>query len=243
MNLKTANRFNIVSLTDWHVPFEDGKAINAVFKFCKKIQPEIIIVHEIHDFYSLSRFDKDPSRINNLQDELDRANEYLAILRGICPKSRIILLNSNHLDRLRKYLWRQAVELSSLRSLKLSNLLELEKNNIEYGGDMFIYKKFLFKHGDIVRKFSSYTAKAEFDKEGMSGCSGHSHRLGKLYTTKRGGKYVWVESGCLCDLKPEYIMGVADWQHGFSLISFKGNSFYATPIPILADYDIPFWMD
>jgi len=99
----------------------------------------------------------------------------------------------------------------------------------------FVYEHYLFKHGDLVRKFASYTAKGEFDKEGMSGASGHSHRLGQHYVRKRGGFYTWLESGCLCDLNPEYIEGTADWQQGLSLVTFRENSnhFTATLIPIV----------
>ncbi len=73
------------------------------------------------------------------------------------------------------------------------------------------------------------------DREGMSGQSGHTHRCSAYYVTKRGGSYTWSEAGCLCDLQPEYIDGVADWQHGVGLVSFekKGVQFYARTIPII----------
>ena len=236
--VKKVDRFDIVSIHDWHCPFHDERALAVGFKFCEHNQPNIIIIHEAHDFYSLSRFDKDPARANRLQEEIDVVTGYFRELRRICPKSRIILLNSNHLDRLRKYLWSKAKALASLRVLQLPALLQLKELGIEYRED-FIYRNFLFKHGDIVRKFSSYTAKNEFAKEGMSGASGHTHRIGKHFITLRGGKYVWVEGGCMCDLHPEYISGTADWQHGLSLVSFKGksNHFLATDVPII-DYEI-----
>jgi hypothetical protein len=234
------NRFNIISLTDWHVPYHDPKALAAAFSFCERVQPQILVVHECHDFYSISRFDKDPERLNSLQDEIDQVTGYFKILRQTCPESRIILLKSNHLDRLRKYLWRQAPALNSLRALKVTTLLELEKSNIEYM-DTLCYKDVLFKHGDLVRKDSGMTARAEFGKEGMSGVSGHTHRLASHYRRLRGGEYVWLESGCLCNLEPEYVNGTVDWQHGLSLVSFKNErsrKYFATAVPIV-DYEIP----
>lgn len=224
----------VVSLTDWHVPFEDKVVVEIELQFCKHEQPTIIILHELHDFYEVSRFDKDPSRKDSLQDEIDQVNGYLARLREYCPKARIILLKSNHTDRLKKYLWRQAPGLSSLRALSLKKLLELDKFNIEFK-EAFTMKSVLFKHGDIIRKFSSYTARGEFDKEGMSGASGHTHRLGVYFTRLRGGSYVWVESGCGCKLNAEYIDGIANWQNGFSIIAFdkKGRHFYPTVVPII----------
>jgi hypothetical protein len=232
--IKKSKMFNIVSLTDWHVPFEDTKALELAFAFCKFIKPEIIIIHEVHDFYAVSRFDKDPERKNGLQDEIDLAFKYMKDLRDSCPKSRIIMLSANHTDRLEKFLWSKAPELNSLRCLKLEELFRLEELGIEFKED-FCYKNFLFKHGNIVRKDSSYTAKAEFLKEGCSGASGHTHRIGMHFSTKRGGSYVWVESGCLCSVKAEYIKGTADWQQGFSMVSFheKTKQFIPQVIPII----------
>ena len=233
-------RTNIVSLTDWHVPYEDKKALKVAFNFCQTVKPKIIIIHEAHDFYALSKYDKDPTRLNLLQNELDQVSDYLGQLRQACPRSKIILLKSNHLERLRKYIWNNAPAFAGLRSLSIRNLLELEKHKIEFK-DHFVFRNFIFKRGDIIRKNSAYTAKAEFDKENLSGVSGHSHRLGQFFTRRRGGSFTWIESGCLCDLNPHYVNGVADWQHGLSLVSFKGKSkrFTAYPIPII-DYEI-FW--
>jgi len=76
-----------------------------------------------------------------------------------------------------KYLRSKAEELSDLRCMKLKELLELDKFNIEFK-KTFTFRKVLFKHGNIVRQHSSYSAKAEMDKEGTSGASGHTHRLG-----------------------------------------------------------------
>ena len=96
----------------------------------------------------------------------------------------------------------------------------------------------MFKHGDIIRKWSSYTARGEQEKEGMSGASGHSHRLGQFYHTVRGGKYTWMECGMLCSTDQEYLEGrIADWQLGIGLVIFWGTHYRAIPIPII-DYRI-----
>lgn len=224
----------VVVLTDWHVPYHDDKVIELELQFCKDEQPEIIIIHELHDFYAISKYDKDPQRMNDLQLEIDIVDRYLGRLRENCPRSRIILLNSNHLDRLRRYLWAQAPGLSGLRALNIEKLLELKKHNIEFKED-FTFKKVFFKHGNVVRKFSSYSARGEFEKEGMSGCSGHTHRLGMYYHRLRGGEYVWLETGCGCLLDPEYIQGVSNWQQGFAVFEFEkeGNFFHPHIVPIV----------
>ena len=228
-------RYNVVTLCDWHVPFQDPTAIAAAFVFCKTVQPDIIILHELHDFYSISRFSKDPARIDSLQEELDSVNAYLTILRRECPTARIILLKSNHLDRLKRYLWNHAPALNSLRALQLEELLELDKHRIEYM-DVFTYQNFLWKHGDLVSVDSGMTARRELAREGMSGCSGHTHRLGQIYKRNRSGEYTWIESGCLCDLEPEWVDGITDWKHGISIVSFMGpgrKTYFAAGLPII----------
>lgn len=233
-----SKRFNIVSLTDAHIPYHSEEAMKCAFEFCKNTKPDIIVFHEFNDMYTLSRFSKDPERANGstLQAELNLVKEYLGTLREMCPESKILHLDSNHLRRLQKYLWSQAKELCGLDCLSIDSLLGLDEFNIEYMTN-FIYKDIMiFKHGDIIRKYSSYTAKNELEREGMSGVSGHSHRIGQHYSTKRGGSYTWLESGCLCDLNPDYTEGCTnDWQHGIAIASFKGDTdhFFATTIPII----------
>lgn len=224
-------KITIVSITDVHYPFSDERAVNVALSFVKKVQPDIIITHELHDFYSLSSFDKNPDRSYKLQEEIDEVTKFFWALRKVCPKSRIILLKSNHLDRLRRYLWTQAPALSSLRSLNIANLLELKQHNVEYM-ETFEFRKVLFKHGDVVRRFSGQSAKGELEREGMSGVSGHTHRLSCYYSTLRGGKYFWIESGCLCETEAEYIDGTANWTQGISMVRFDGDETHAEVIPI-----------
>lgn len=225
---------NIVKLCDWHIPYQDDKAVNCAINYCKSIQPDVIIVDEVHDFYDLSKFDKNPERVNGTQDEIDIATTYFKQLREACPDSRIILLESNHLDRLRRLLWKDGKAISGLRCLQVEKVLELAENKMEYMRHFF-FRGVLFKHGDLVRKYSAYTAKGEYEKEGCAGASGHTHRLGVHFTTKRGGSYCWVEGGCLCDLHPEYIKGVPDWQHGITRFTFErdGTQYFPQAIPII----------
>ncbi len=234
MRPRTHKRESVVVLTDWHVPFEDSKVIELELAFCRDTQPKIIIFHELHDFYAVSKYDKDPKRQLDLQLEIDVVNRWMDKFRKACPNTRFILLDSNHLNRLKRFLWSQAPALSTLRALDIRQLLELDKYGIEFK-DTFTYKKVLFKHGNIVRKFSSYSARGEFEKEGMSGSSGHTHRLGMYFHRNRGGEYVWVETGCGCNLNAEYIDGIANWQHGFAVFTFEEEGFYFYPqvVPIV----------
>ena len=162
----------ILKASDFHVPFHDKRTIGIALKFIKHIKPEILIIDELMDFYSISKFSKDPHRKLHLQKDLDIAKKILVDIRNTVPDARIIMLESNHAKRLVKFLRSKAEELSDLRCMKLKELLELDSFNIEYK-KTFTFRKVLFKHGNIVRQHSAYTAKAEMDKEGTSGASGH----------------------------------------------------------------------
>jgi len=233
--LKKIELETIVRLCDAHIPYHDEKVLNLALNITKSLRPAIVIIDEWIDFYSLSRFDKDPKRKLQLQDDIDLTRHWLAKLRKTMPKVKIIMIESNHDRRLRKYLQSKAEELSGLRCLRLEELLELPKLGIEYRQNFF-FRGVLFKHGSIVRNQSGYTAKGEREKEGTSGNSGHTHRMGSHFKTLRGGKYIWTEGGCLCDPdKSEYIDGTADWQQGISGFDFVkgGKRFYPVLIPII----------
>ena len=115
----------IVTLCDLHVPFEDKDAVQVAFKFCKKMQPEIIVIHEWHDFYELSRFTKNPAMSTGytLHDAREKVWVYYEQLRKYCPNSRIIELDANHAKRLQKYLQRNAHELCGLPEFRMENFM------------------------------------------------------------------------------------------------------------------------
>jgi len=165
------NKFVVIS--DIHYPYEDKNAIKAFLKFLKDNEVHTVILNgDILDMYDVSSFDKSPDRIQGLQKELDKAQKLFKDIRAIKPNVRIVFIKGNHEYRLERYLMKHP-ELFSLDALKLPNLLNLKDFNIEYYDKKFKLGSLLLTHGSIVRKFSSYTAHAELDKNDCSGCSGH----------------------------------------------------------------------
>ena len=99
-----------------------------------------------------------------------------------------------------------------------------------------LFHEFLIKHGNIVRTRSGYTATGEREKAGISGVSGHTHRLSQVYNTNYRGMTTWVECGCLCQLNPEYAEGqIVDWQSGLGYGYFEKNNhrFVLHTVPII----------
>lgn len=200
--------------------FRDYKVCKMLTNFIRRIKPDqLVLAGDVTDFYTISKFLKDPSRKENLQDELNDCYNVLFDFRELDENMEIDYLQGNHEKRLETYLRSNARALAELDALKIESLLDFEGLNIHYHrdgiwlGDLFVY------HGSLVRKDSGATAKAERIKNGCSGMSGHTHRDGKSAIRTRGGHLCWWENACLCSLNPEYVAGVADWVHGWSLVT------------------------
>jgi UDP-2,3-diacylglucosamine pyrophosphatase LpxH len=228
----------VLFVSDIHCPYQDKLALKAMYHFMDWFKPqEVIILGDLVDFYAVSRFSRQPERVLKLQDELDQAVGVLEQIRQHALKVNIYFLRGNHCDRLKKYLWSEAQELSGLRALRLEELLQFDRLKIKYEDKNQIhYKNVIIKHGSIVRKFAGYTAKGEFEKNGLSGVSGHSHRLAQYRHTNEADSYIWTEAGCLCQLDADYLEGCrANWQQGFAIGYFKENSnrFLIETVPII----------
>jgi UDP-2,3-diacylglucosamine pyrophosphatase LpxH len=222
---------SVIWISDLHIPYQDRKTLKATTKLIKDMQPDIIVLGgDIGDFYGVSQYDKNPKRANRMQKEVDEVISILEEITGISPNSRFIYLEGNHENRMQRYLWKNP-ELSDLRSLEVPNLLDLNRLGIEYRKD-FMYKGFLFKHGDYVNK---YSANKELEVEGVSGMSGHTHRNMMVSKTTRAGEMAWYGIGHLSDpVKAEYV-DHANWQQGIAVVHFtkQGKRFHVTQIPIV----------
>lgn len=213
----------VVVAGDFHFPYHDPYAVSLFLKFVSWLQPHTIVLNgDIIDFYSLSKYDKDPRRLLSLQDEIDTAVLFLRLLRKICPKSKIYFIEGNHEERLRRWLSRHP-EVSCLRALTITQLLELNSLKIQYVPyEQYLMPstQYILHHGTITRSQSSYTARANVDSWCMSGINNHTHRMGTYYKSALGMKVKWFENGCLCSLHPEYVKGPpVNWQHGFCVVN------------------------
>lgn len=103
-----------------------------------------------------------------------------------------------------------------------------------------IFPKFIVKHGSVVRKWSAWSAKGEWEKYGRSGASGHVHRLGVFMHRDHNGNHVWSETGCLCDLEPEYMQD-PDWQNGFLVVTFERETGAFQMEPVYIHHGSALW--
>ena len=94
-----------IVLSDVHCPFQSNDVCNMALAFIREHKPSIVhLLGDISDFYSVSRFVKDPSRKEDLQSDLNDTKTFLSRIRDAAPASRIIFSEGNHEFRLRRFL-------------------------------------------------------------------------------------------------------------------------------------------
>lgn len=225
----------VVFVSDWHVPYHNGRMMIAALALVADLQPHRVVFNgDLADFFQLSRFNKGLDRLDTLQDELDATNSYRRTFRGVAPNAVIDETEGNHDSRLRTFVQLNARALTSLRNLQPSALNDWKDNEINpHGENGFLLRpNFLVKHGTTVRSEGGATAKAELTAAGISGVSGHSHRLA-MYSKSGYVKREWWEGGCLCRLDPDYVPGGSpNWQNGCLVGQFstKTNAFVIEPV-------------
>lgn len=223
-------------LNDIHIPYHDKKVLNLVLSFLKKKEvkiDEIILNGDIVDCYPISTFDKKPFSPSSIDLEIEELEKFIKELQKITPK--ITYIAGNHEDRTRKWIWKnevihrlgqdRGIQVSKLSFATLYGLDELGVKYLEYGDGVWLGKLFC-THGRVVRKHSAFSAKAEWEGNGCSTLTGHTHRIGRYSVTLRGGTYASFENACLCSLNPEYIKGVPNWQHGCSIVHVSPNGLF-----------------
>jgi hypothetical protein len=183
-------------------------------------------------------FAKDPSRVGELQRDINMVKAMFVRHQKLCPKAHQILVAGTHEYRFEKFMWSRAAELTSLECLTIEQLYETKKYGVDYipyEQGLLVNNSFLILHGDIASRHSAYSAKAHSEKHGGSGMCSHTHRGGSFYKTDRFGTWGWWENFCTCLLNPDWIKN-PNWQHGFSLIHFTGKDrFFVEQIPIISN--------
>ena len=226
LETKIKNGLVIVG-SDIHIPFQDNDAVESFIKYCKEKKPEAIVLNsDVLDMFMLSKFTKGEGR--NPLEEITMCRELLASVRNACPNAEIYYVIGNHENRLEKYVLTKAPELASLIE-DVFSIIKTEDFKIRGCASLTINDNFVCKHGTLLGNKSGLSAIKEMENAYMSGATGHTHRLCKYIARKSGRKFVWIETGCLCDLNPEYCVN-PNWQAGFAELKFKDGKLYHSRI-------------
>jgi UDP-2,3-diacylglucosamine pyrophosphatase LpxH len=227
---------SVVFIPDLHVPYHDKRAVSAAQGFLARFQPSFLFfLGDACDFYQTSRYDTNPARIYALQEDIDATWLVIHGLRTIVPKAKAFFICGNHERRMQKRLWRRLPEGASLRCLEVDRLLSLESLGVEFvKGGVMDWRGLIVKHGHFTRGKAGYSASAEMERTWSSGVSGHTHRLAVTYYSGVRREAVWMECGCLAQIKQEWHEGQhMNQRHGigFGWVSSRGAyEFHALPI-------------
>jgi len=223
----TAKR--VLVLSDIHVPYHSGTALTAAFDWAKNEKPDAILLNgDALDFFSLSRFIKDP-KARSFSDELTafkRLFEALDLIFG----ARIFFKFGNHEERYQHYLWTKAHELDGVEEFELENIIRARAEGIEVIKDKRIIKlgdlNVIHGHEFGGSIFSPVNiARGLFLRGKVSAMQGHNHQSSEHTEQNMNGEITTTWSlGCLCSLSPGFLP-LNKWNHGFAIVDIDGQNF------------------
>lgn len=236
--VKTKRPEKNLVISDIHFPYQNDNSIDIMMRYAQDYKPNKIFVNgDLVDFYTLSKFDQNPSRKRSIPEELKLATDFLEDLRKKFKDADIYFLHGNHENRLQRYLWENP-ELAELECLEIKNLFKLKDYGIkevkasrdywgkENGsvtqGDAIIFHGDAKLNGASTSKYAGYSAKNTM-LGGMQSSiiMGHIHRLALVSHSTPQGVLTGVEGGCLCDIPKN-----ANWQNGFvTFETHKGKNY------------------
>jgi hypothetical protein len=224
---------------DSHIPYEDKDAFELMLRAASIFKPDTFIIGgDFADFYSVSSHNKDPSRGNDLQKEVDAVKARLdEIQKRVKPKEKVFICG-NHEERLERYLMSEAPALWN--SVKIPNILGLKERGwryIPYRDHVKIGKLHVTHDIGQAGKYAHYQACDAYQGNVVIN---HTHRIGYGVTGSLGGSaHVGAMFGWLGDFNRIDYMHRAkarrDWAHGFGYgyQEVSGN-IHLRPAPIIS---------
>ena len=226
-------------LGDVQYPYHDSLALSKLIKLAYDHQPDQVIqIGDGIDFPQVSQWSKGTAGeyADTLQEHIDGyRREFLAPLREVVPKARIVWLEGNHDLRLREFVRKYAAPLTNLRALEIESLFGLQDLGIGYErGPLRIATNTLAVHGHEAGGYcaSASAWDAKFAKRYGSDKNfvfGHTHQpflITRSYGY--GGKVTprfTMNAGSIMDpVAATYVKdGSVSWQMSFCWLEDDGK--------------------
>lgn len=228
----------ILFIPDCHIPYQDHSAFELMMKAAKAFKPDhVIILGDFADFYSVSSHDKNPLRVNQLDDEIATVISKLFEVKKLGAKNNVFI-SGNHEDRLTRYLMQKAPEL--YKTATVDKVLALKENGFKYVPYRSDYRlgKLIMTHDTGKAGFNAH--KQALDAYHRSVVIGHTHRMGYMVQGDADGdRHVGAMFGWLGDRNQiDYMHNInstKDWTLGFGIgyLDKKTGFVYLTPVPIV----------
>lgn len=223
------NHKKVGIISDLHVPYHNIEALTCAIDYMKKEKVDCVLINgDLFDFFSLSRFLKDPKK-KNFAAELAIGAEIINILSDTlhCP---VMLKIGNHEERYQHFLWTKMNELAGIEDFELKNILArrckltvIEDKKIIKLGALNV----LHGHETGSSVFSPVSiARGLFLRAKASSLCGHHHRTSEHTELDINQSITTTFSvGCLCELHPQYLP-INNWNHGFAIVETEDQNFH-----------------
>jgi metallophosphoesterase superfamily enzyme len=229
-----------VIVSDLHAPYHNAQSWAVCLKAIKVLKPErIVVIGDFADCYSVSSFDKDPSRSSDFEHEIDLAAKEL---RKLCELADgdVDYCEGNHEFRLVKYLQRKAKELH--RSLNIRDRLLQGIRGVRW----VPYRQHI-RVGKVMYTHDVGHAGVYAGRHTLSACGhnvvfGHTHRGGIVVDGDHTGdrrfslNVGWMGDSAQVDYMHQ--IKTKDWTQGFGYVYTDPRSGLVWPafVPIMAGH-------
>lgn len=237
---------NYVIIPDLQIPYHDKRFANAISNYIADLNPSgVVFIGDNVDCTAPATWSKGTAEefAGTLQNEFDVWYKYGEQLRSGYD-GWVGVHFGNHEKRIRSYLKNKAPAFSSLRSLKLENLMSLDSLGFKGLPDHYdIAPGWITHHGDFasLSDIAGRTASNYSSKIGKSVIIGHTHRAGIIPESfGYNGRWRWrygVEVGHAMDTKKAgYTNGVANWQKALGVLDVYDDGRFIQPRLVYANH-------
>lgn len=224
---------------DVHAPFHSEAAWRLTIDALADFKADTVVtLGDFVDFFSISRWSKDPARALSLAQEVGLAQGMLDEIVERTPGARRIYLGGNHEDRLQRYLQDKAPELFEF--IDVPQLLHLPERGFEYvpyKQSIQMGKLNITHDVGTAGRYAVYKALDAFQAPVVTV---HTHRLAYVVEgDATGGSQVSAQFGWLGDVEQiDYmhrVTAMRNWALGFGYgyIDRASGYCYLTPVPIV----------
>lgn len=239
---------------DVHGEHHDPDAVAAFLADMAAVRPtEIVCVGDLLDAGGFLSAHKTLGVVAEMdvtyEQDVAAANMVLDELQTCAPKAKLTLIEGNHEHRVMRWVCDQTLgnkrNAEYLRKLVgPASVLNLKKRGVRYierheyydglsiSGACRVEPHAIATHGEAFT--GKYAAFRHMERLGQSVFFGHTHRLNTVYAEKLKGPVVAVNTGCLCALRPLYMLTkTTDWLHGYAIQVCSTDGFLAFTVPII----------
>lgn len=205
-----------------HHPYQDKAAVGAVLNYIAANAFDLVVLAgDQCDFYNISRFSKDPRRVEKIQEEINETKRFVQNVNSL--KTAVVWMDGNHDDRMRRFVDEKG--LGKLDALEMPNLFGLPEHWAYAENQAHIrVGSLLMCHGDLAGRGSGtrHVAQGMFDKLTTSVLFGHFHRFDRYYHTDYDRvQRAAFACGHLCDESAADYVRSPGWQSGFCEVEYN----------------------